>query len=65
VIAPASAKYTVLALSDAAAVASAVSINKVERYRPESSFSDAVKGLAVYGAKVVKPTAVAKGIVTF
>ena len=35
-------------------------IVKVEAYRPESSFSDAVKGLHVYGAKVVRPEAVAR-----
>jgi N4-gp56 family major capsid protein len=34
-------------------------IVKVEAYRPESSFSDAVKGLHVYGAKVVRPEAIA------
>ena len=34
-------------------------IVKVEAYRPESSFSDAVKGLHVYGAKVVRPAALA------
>lgn len=34
-------------------------INKTEAYRPEDSFSDAVKGLHVYGAKVVRPTALA------
>lgn len=28
---------------------------KVEAYRPEANFSDAVKGLYVYGAKVVRP----------
>lgn len=42
-----------------AGVSSAVSyaeqINKTEAYRPESAFSDAVKGLHVYGAKVVRP----------
>lgn len=32
-------------------------INKTEAYRPESSFSDAVKGLHLYGAKVVRPEA--------
>jgi N4-gp56 family major capsid protein len=32
-------------------------IVKVEAYRPQSSFSDAVKGLHVYGAKVVRPEA--------
>ena len=59
------ATETVIAMSDSAAVASAVSINKTERYRPESSFSEAVKGLAVFGAKVLKPSAVAAGVVTF
>lgn len=34
-------------------------INKVEAYRPESSFSDAVKGLHLYGAKVVRAEALA------
>jgi hypothetical protein len=27
----------------------------VEAYRPESAFSDAVKGLHLYGAKVMRP----------
>jgi hypothetical protein len=30
-------------------------INKTEAYRPQDSFSDAVKGLALYGAKVMRP----------
>ena len=30
-------------------------IMKVEAYRPESAFSDAVKGLHLYGAKVMRP----------
>jgi hypothetical protein len=34
-------------------------INKVEAYRPEKRFADAVKGLHVYGAKVVRPEALA------
>lgn len=34
-------------------------INKVEAYRPESAFSDAIKGLHLYGAKVVRPSALA------
>jgi N4-gp56 family major capsid protein len=34
-------------------------ISKVEAYRPESAFSDAVKGLHLYGAKVVRPEALA------
>lgn len=31
-------------------------INKSEAYRPESSFSDAIKGLHLYGGKVVEPS---------
>ncbi|MCI3271018.1 P22 phage major capsid protein family protein [Streptomyces cylindrosporus] len=34
-------------------------ISKVEAYRPQSSFSDAIKGLHLYGAKVVRPEALA------
>ncbi|MCG7610349.1 coat protein [Mycobacterium sp. CnD-18-1] len=34
-------------------------ISKVEAYRPESSFSDALKGLHLYGGKVVRPEALA------
>lgn len=41
------------------AISFAEQIVKVEAYRPESAFSDAVKGLHVYGAKVVRPTAFA------
>ena len=41
------------------AIAFAEQINKVETFRPEDSFSDAVKGLHVYGAKVVRPDAIA------
>ena len=39
------------------AVSFAEQIVKMEAYRPENSFSDAVKGLHVYGAKVVDPNA--------
>ncbi len=37
------------------AVAFAEQIEKVEKYRPEDAFTDAVKGLYVFGAKVVRP----------
>lgn len=40
----------------------AVQINKTEAYRPDKRFADAVKGLAVYGAKVVRPTCL--GLIT-
>jgi len=37
------------------AIAYVEQINKVEGYRPEDGFTNAVKGLHVYGAKVIRP----------
>lgn len=34
-------------------------INKVEAYRPQDSFGDAIKGLHLYGSRVVRPEALA------
>jgi len=34
-------------------------ISKTEAYRPQSSFADAIKGLHLYGSKVVRPDALA------
>jgi hypothetical protein len=39
------------------AITMAFQINKVEAYRPQGLFSDAVKGLLLYGAKVIQPKA--------
>lgn len=36
-------------------------INKTEAYRPEAGFSDAVKGLALYGAKLIRPDSLIRG----
>lgn len=47
------ANYNILRTDKA--VAFAEQIDKVEHYRPEDSFSDAVKGLYVFGAKIVRP----------
>ena len=41
------------------ALSFAEQIVKVEAYRPESAFSDALKGLHVYGAKLVRPSGLA------
>ncbi len=41
------------------AITFAEQINKTEAYRPQSSFADAIKGLALYGAKVIRPDALA------
>lgn len=52
-----------------AATTFAEQIVAVEAFRPESSFSDAVKGLHVYGAKVIRPEHLAvlrakRGVIT-
>lgn len=46
------------------AISFAEQINKVEALRPQSSFSDALKGLALYGAKLTRPDAIATALVT-
>lgn len=55
--------YAVIAGNDTA-ITFAEQINKTEAYRPESSFSDAVKGLAMWGAKVIRPEALATAVVS-
>lgn len=37
------------------AIAFAGAVDQIEAYRPETLFSDAMKGLNVYGAKIVRP----------
>jgi len=51
-------KYKILAGTSAATTFADV-VNKVEAYRPERRFADAVKGLHLYGAKVIRPEALA------
>jgi hypothetical protein len=41
------------------AITMAEGINKTEGYRPPLRFADAVKGLVLYGAKTVRPYALA------
>lgn len=50
--------YLVLA-GHPSAITYAEQINKVEAFRPESAFADAVKGLHLYGCKVVRPDSIA------
>lgn len=45
------------------AVTKAEGLNKTEAYRPPLRFGDAVKGLALYGAKTVRPYALAAAYV--
>ena len=51
-------KYKIIA-GHKSAISFAGQIDEVEAYRPESQFSDAVKGLQLYGAKVIKPEGLA------
>lgn len=58
-----SSAYDVMAgWKEAATIAEQV--RKVEAYRPESSFSDALKGLHLYGGKVTRPNSLAKVVCT-
>lgn len=57
-------KYKIIASYKQAATY-AEQILETEAYRPEKRFSDAVKGLHVYGAKVTRPGAVAVATVNF
>jgi hypothetical protein len=41
------------------ALSFAEQINKVEAYRPQDSFSDALKGLHLYGGKLIRPDGIA------
>ena len=47
------------------AISFAGQISKIEAYRPEASFSDACKGLYVFGAKIVEPNALCRMDCTF
>lgn len=59
-----SKKYKIIA-SYSGAGTFADQILKTEAYRPQKRFSDAVKGLHVYGAKVTRPECVAVATVNF
>jgi N4-gp56 family major capsid protein len=57
-------KYKVMAGTNMA-ITLAEQIDETEAYRPERRFADAVKGLHVYGAKAIRPEALAVATVTF
>jgi len=61
---PMESAANVVQAGTSAAITFAEQINKTEAYRPESAFSDAVKGLALYGARVIRPDSLAYGLVT-
>lgn len=51
-------KYKIMA-GQRKAISFADQVNSVEAYRPEKRFADAVKGLHLYGAKLIYPSAIA------
>lgn len=55
---------TVVLAGDKDATTLAEQINKVEAFRPQLSFKDAVKGLHLYGAKVTQPSRLACCVAT-
>ena len=62
-IAVAGGVYTIIAGVKAAATF-AEQLNKVEAFRPQDGFNDAMKGLHLYGCKVTRPYALASCAVT-
>ena len=52
--------YGVIVAGHSASVATASQINKVESYRDPDSFADIVRGMQMYGRKILRP----EGIVT-
>lgn len=58
-----SGKYYYIHTGTSMALSFAEQIVQVEAYRPEKRFADAVKGLHVYGGKVVRPEALASLII--
>lgn len=59
------ASHNVITAGTDMAISYAEQINKTEAYRPESKFADAVKGLVLYGAKPIRPEALARCIVDY
>ena len=49
--------YGVIVAGQDEAVASAEQINKVENYRDPDSFADIVRGMHLYGRKILRPEA--------
>jgi hypothetical protein len=54
-----SSNYGVIVAGQDAAVASAQQITKTESYRDPDSFADIVRGMHLYGRKILRPEAIA------
>ena len=59
-----SAHYGVLVAGHATAAATAEQINKTETYRDPDSFADIVRGMHLYGRKILRPEALVNAIYT-
>jgi N4-gp56 family major capsid protein len=59
------ASHNVVMAGTNQAISFAEQVNKTEAYRPEKKFADAIKGLTVYGGKVIRPEALARCTVDF
>ena len=55
-----SSHYGVIAAGHSSAVASAEQINKTETYRDPDSFADIVRGMHLYGRKILRPEALTR-----
>jgi len=61
---PTTGSDSVIIAGNNRALTFAEQISQVEAYRPQTSFSDAVKGLFLYGAKVLRPDSLASANLT-
>jgi len=52
------ANYGVIVASHSSAVATAQQINKVEKFRDPDSFADIVRGMNLYGRKILRPESI-------
>jgi hypothetical protein len=57
-----SAHYGVIVAGHDSAVAAAQQINKTEKYRDPNSFADVVRGMNLYGRKILRPEALVNAI---
>lgn len=57
-----STNYGVIIAGHSSAVATASQINKVEKYRSPNAFSDVVRGMNLYGRKILRPEGLIRGI---
>ena len=57
-----SSNYGVIIAGHDSAVATASQIEKVETYRDNDSFSDVVRGLHLYGRKLLRPEAITRAV---